>query len=461
MPPNTENNIWVAEYALQDANALFSEYDSIKVRSVGEILNSEFEPKYIARYLPKIKAFFEGCEKSDSPYTATAQKELLSFVIMAEYGGYFFDTTTRFVSQPNFKTLTDIKVTLPPHCREKYDRSNVLPWYGIDIWSFASPGPGHPIFMECLESFFFGPEATDSYVVGLGGGISRGLIEKHGMYPAIDLLKSLSWCVNEMEIGWDVPELNMQKIHTGLWRATTMLNPLAYKELGLTMPREQNTSIPVPKKIRMPAQATLLALDVEGTIITGYDFSSQVVGDRSAAVIHPDLSSILEAFFKAGFIIVLATGTEGDNLSYYQSQFKKAGFAKYITAYKPKRHDPSDSKEVKLAKYRDQLNSKAEEIYYYDDAQGNVERAIEDGFVNSFRVSENNPLVDQLTSLANRLQIEISVSNPLGYQGSPQSEFFSGANRRSMSENDPLIDPDASQGNNESNGSCCNICTFQ
>jgi hypothetical protein len=34
--------------------------------------------------------------------------------------------------------------------------------------------------------------------------------------------------------GWEVKELNMEKLHTGFWRKTPSLNVPAYDELGLT-----------------------------------------------------------------------------------------------------------------------------------------------------------------------------------------------------------------------------------
>lgn len=75
----------------------------------------------------------------------------------------------------------------------------------------------------------------------------------------------------------------------------------------------------------------ILALDVEGTIITGYDYNAEPDHNgKFPAIIDSDLKNILEKFHNAGFTIVLATGTDSDNLTYYESEFTRYGFNEYI-----------------------------------------------------------------------------------------------------------------------------------
>jgi len=147
----------------------------------------------------------------------------------------------------------------------------------------------------------------------------------------------------------------------------------------------------------------LLALDVEGTIITSYDYANSLPGGLFPAVIDPELKAQLRLFSEKEFTIVLATGTDADNLKYYQGEFIKAGIQEYITAYKPNKHDPKDGKESKLQKYQDQYRVEPADIYFFDDGEGNVDRAKAAGFVNSCQITDKQSLTMQLKALADRL----------------------------------------------------------
>src|SRR5690348_10191105 len=124
----------------------------------------------------------------------------------------------------------------------------------------------------------------------------------------------------------------------------------------------------------------LLALDVEGTIICNYDMEAEMDDDgRFPAIIAPSLANILQQFHEQGFTIVLATGTDNDNLKYYEREFKKAGIHHLITSYSPKNHDPRDTKADKIRKYSEEFQVSANEIYFLDDAKNNVQAVIEEG----------------------------------------------------------------------------------
>lgn len=149
----------------------------------------------------------------------------------------------------------------------------------------------------------------------------------------------------------------------------------------------------------------LLALDIEGTIITNYDYN-KMVGDRFQAIIDSELKNVLALFHHADFKIVCATGTDSDNLAYYKNEFKRAGIDNFIDAYLPQGHEASDSKEVKLTKFTIQFGASAKDVYFFDDAMANVERAIHSGYVNAARVTTSNTLTAQLKKLAATLNLQ-------------------------------------------------------
>ena len=158
-------------------------------------------------------------------------------------------------------------------------------------------------------------------------------------------------------------------------------------------------------------ESRVIALDVEGTIITGYDFNREVNG-QYPAIIKPELKPVLEALHNSGFIVVLATGTDGDNLEYYKSEFQKAGLDQYISRYSPREHSPSDSKVEKLRKYANEYHAISLNFYFYDDAQLNVEQAVKAGFVNAYQVNDDAPLHINLLELAKKFSVKLSEKSP-------------------------------------------------
>lgn len=147
----------------------------------------------------------------------------------------------------------------------------------------------------------------------------------------------------------------------------------------------------------------LLVLDVEGTLIPSYDIHNPREDETFPAIIDPSIANSLEALQQLGFIIVLATGTDGEQLDAYKKEFESHNIAQYISAYKPQKHESSDSKHNKLSKYSEQYGIAADDIYFYDDAENNVNDAINNGFTHSTRVTTDNPLHTQLKRFANTL----------------------------------------------------------
>ena len=184
----------------------------------------------------------------------------------------------------------------------------------------------------------------------------------------------------------------------------------------------------------------MLALDVEGTIITSYGEVKLPNEDRYPAIIDKQLQFILAAFKKAGWFIVLATGTDCENLKYYQNEFIKAKIHQFIDGYSPNNHDKSDSKYQKLDKYKEQFQiGSKEQCYFYDDSAKNIGAAKENGYKNAFQVTDEHPLVNCLLKLAKEQNIKIDNIS----QGINHTLFAQSAS----SESTGLLQPTADQEN--------------
>jgi HAD superfamily phosphatase (TIGR01681 family) len=166
----------------------------------------------------------------------------------------------------------------------------------------------------------------------------------------------------------------------------------------------------------------ILVLDVEGTLIPTYDFAADedVNGHYPAIIdqkdiegnnLHTPIKDLLANLTHKDWTIVLATGTDGDNIAYYQQEFNKAGFEIKNEYTKPINHNPADSKADKLNKWADQFGVEKSQIYFYDDARVNVEAAIAAGYTNAKRVNDANPLAAQLQVLVQEEELLIEASN--------------------------------------------------
>jgi hypothetical protein len=205
------------------------------------------------------------------------------------------------------------------------------------------------------------------------------------------------------------------------------------------------------------APTALVVLDVEGTIITKYrpegfmgslsefqtvyaytDEFEDIHGRQPEQIpeIDPRLLGYLRDLCALGSKIVIATGTDGEELETYRRQFDAAGIGRYISFYQPDGHDKSDSKFHKLEKYQRQFGiTDPSRIYFYDDAPSNVSNAISAGFVNSFRVTDESSLADQLAlnhGLSSQAFDEVStgaatVVPPPFYSGAASGVVSAGA----------------------------------
>lgn len=152
----------------------------------------------------------------------------------------------------------------------------------------------------------------------------------------------------------------------------------------------------------------VLVLDVEGTIITGYDYKKKNKDQTFLAIIDSKLKNILTAFKNAGWLILLATGTDNTKLQYYENEFKKAGIHNLINHYSPEAHTKDDSKYQKLNKYKEQLHIESKnQVYFFDDGNDDVQVAFVNGYQNSFLVTSVKPLTTSLIELAQQENIAI------------------------------------------------------
>lgn len=157
----------------------------------------------------------------------------------------------------------------------------------------------------------------------------------------------------------------------------------------------------------------LVVLDVEGTIITGYNYNAPVDEDGLyKSVIDPSLKARLGELKQLNCKIVIATGTNGSNLDFYQREFERFEIAQYVSAYQPKGHVGMQSKRQKVAAYfsEEKEIQEKENVYFYDDALNNVKSVQSAGFINAFQVTTQLPLATQLLSLVNALKSQATVS---------------------------------------------------
>lgn len=111
--------------------------------------------------------------------------------------------------------------------------------------------------------------------------------------------------------------------------------------------------------------------------------------------------------------IVIATGTNGSNLDFYQREFERFEIAQYVSAYQPKGHADMQSKRQKVEAYfsEEKEIQEKENVYFFDDALNNVKSVQSAGFINAFQVTTQLPLANQLLELVNQLQLEPTESN--------------------------------------------------
>lgn len=238
LSPETDIKVWVSETAIGQAKELFKEYKNITVRSTYRMLDSHYgQLKFIQDKTNAIKTLYYKLGKGKS---FAAQKDLISFAIIAEFGGYFFDTTTQFKQKPFLPPVENFKVLLLEY---QMPDGTVSSGYGSDVWAFAGKA-GHKVFLRALERTLQdsgSPDASECKTFGLA--IQFALEEVN--VPK-DLIKNSGSWVAKSEKNTDgqvlnISELFMDKIHVGSWRGYTPQqnaehHPVAFQRLGLIIP---------------------------------------------------------------------------------------------------------------------------------------------------------------------------------------------------------------------------------
>ncbi len=261
--------MWVPAALVNNAMAAFSG-KAIAVRSVDDMLAGHYSQDHCLQHIDPITT--GAALQLLASYAAfAAQKDLLSHAILAEFGGYYFDTTAAFTQEPIFyPESTQIKVPLL--------EEQSIPWKInqdgtlfalplIDVWAMFSSTPGSEafktivtIYIQIVQEHFSGigtdpaplliPPAHDADALGprsrlglpaLGCNIlsSPGLLRDRflaaitlyatykGIEKALDGcfcqegLRTLSWSASLTAEGHHIVyALGLKKTYWGSWKTT-------------------------------------------------------------------------------------------------------------------------------------------------------------------------------------------------------------------------------------------------
>ena len=228
---NVDILMWVPDSLFKDAQTIFERYPLITIKSVNQWLKNSSALVHIAGRAHDIEILLG---KMAEKRCFTAQKDLVSFAVMAELGGYYFDCTTTFTGPIALPPILSVKVALTEDDRNLITRS---PWEQVDIWAFASLR-SHKIFLMALDCHLESPavRAWDRDYTGQAAQCFGHALANFFSTVSQNELKKISWLKEERYdlTGWYVPELLLIKYNAGLWRKCPELNAQTYRELGIT-----------------------------------------------------------------------------------------------------------------------------------------------------------------------------------------------------------------------------------
>jgi hypothetical protein len=285
LPMGEVITMWVTDSLINQAKGLFSDCPNIEVKSVNAMLRGEYgELAHIGHNVKNIENLFDQMQATES---FAAQKDLMSFVTMSEYGGYYFDCTTSFEGSVNLPEISDFKITLGKHWQVWEE--GLQPFFWTDIWTFAAT-PGHPLFLKTLdinlnyycrvsEPFVWNNSRTGEFA----GSIVNALVQLYGSSlsnatpaehnAANEWLKQRSFTVDtNVEYGQAITELGLTKYSTGLWRRKqgelpneihNNLNWNAFNKLGLI---EDSSSVELVDQKESEGKSTAQCLNQFETI---------------------------------------------------------------------------------------------------------------------------------------------------------------------------------------------------
>lgn len=214
---------------------------SFEVRSVEGFLRGEYDGGLVHlkdQFLRCVKGIllaiheFEKDEPAKNSYRFVMQKDLFSIAILFEYGGYFFDTNTKFLrpgllplgEHPKLPCLVDRYMEMPD-LGEEYDKVTVFD--EIDIWAIYSPEANHEFLKAVLEALIELNSrdfniATNTVIMHIFSTLYKDQPVESFLWQATRTPEA-----DEARKVWDLPELGMQKINAGSWRDKSLDFPSA------------------------------------------------------------------------------------------------------------------------------------------------------------------------------------------------------------------------------------------
>jgi len=211
--PNKVVNLWLPESLIAEAKELFDGHDNIQLYSIDRLLNLEYVRfnHLSEESIIRTRNVIEGLEKINK---YSAQVDLLEVLIIAEFGGFYFDTTTYFYDYPD-TTIDKIKIFLPDYAVRGEAE---YPVYASDYWAYAALNPGQKFFIDVFIASLESYENNLENMVGCND--SDIIIDHYGFKPTIEDLENISWStelITDMDF-MHVKQLNMFKFHPGSWR---------------------------------------------------------------------------------------------------------------------------------------------------------------------------------------------------------------------------------------------------
>lgn len=212
---NARINMWVRGNNLESAVALFSQMPNIKVLSLDDYFHSSF----VKHFSPaEVNKYFDLVNKLEGERKFAFAKDMVAVLIVAEFGGYFFDTTTFFKSLNAHlfdNTLEKRAGFIGSESTYKPDPSYQFgPFQALtDYQVFSAPQKGDSVFVEAVKCAILNDGAIQSCFI-------NSLVEKYGIQPE-DPWRYGWQSVTEKVNGFQVVkyfELDLYKISAGSWR---------------------------------------------------------------------------------------------------------------------------------------------------------------------------------------------------------------------------------------------------
>ncbi|OPZ23817.1 MAG: hypothetical protein BWZ03_00377 [bacterium ADurb.BinA186] len=218
-----EINMWVRANTIAAAQEFFKTLPGIKVRN----LDDEF--KNMSRnffYHEQITRLFAILDKLEETRSYSMQADIVGLLVVAEFGGYYFDTTTFFKKLPNLFDnnlkkrigLTEDKKSLPVDNELwKY------PFAWTDLQVFSAPTKGDSVFVDtvrCILKEYDNPEIANKPAIKNLGIPHYCLIEEaHKRYTSPEQFPGEEfWDHVWQKRDDEYFELDLLKIGAGTWK---------------------------------------------------------------------------------------------------------------------------------------------------------------------------------------------------------------------------------------------------